>query len=108
MRIIPALVGLFLLLTLAPSTASEFAFFGKLYPGEGDFVETPAQVGGLIGLVPGAIVGGVVGSLALHPQEGMYMGGVAGFQALGHVVGAPFWCLKKVFYDGPRKLAGAK
>lgn len=71
-------------------------------------MQGPAAVGGVIGIVPGAVLGGVAGLFVAEPRNGALLGSVKGQQALGHVVGAPFWCLKKVFYDGPRKLAGAK
>lgn len=88
-----------------------------LYPTEnGKFVRIPATTGGIIGSIPGFFIGipvGLAGGLVTSitdgkPSEGFYLGvigsSVVGAQIVGTVVGAPFWLLRTVFYDAPKKI----
>ena len=102
----------------------------KPYHGEGMFVEGPALVGAGVGAVGGLIVGfipaigaGVLGagtdlvmlatgngptnySFAFGEEvHGVFVKG--GMYAFLYIVGAPFYVVKKIFYDFPRYLIGA-
>ncbi len=100
----------------ASSSLSEI-YESKLYPKEnGKVVHIPAYTGGFIGSIPGAFIGipvGLAGGLVTSMTEGdPFIGfafGVWGStivtaQLVGTVVGAPFWLLRTVFYDAPKKI----
>lgn len=73
-------------------------------PDKSEFVQLPAKVGGWIEIVPGAIIGFVPGAVTLHPSDGVFAGAGIGCFVLASVTSAPFCILKKIFYDGPRRL----
>ena len=94
------------------------------YDRAGPFVSGPANVGMIIFLIPGVIIGGVVG-LVVSPFEGggatpkkfspidsiMDWGMVLGLCAgkVGYYIfGTPFYAVKKVFYDGPKSCSQVK
>lgn len=62
------------------------------------------MVGGVIVAAPCAIVGFVWGLPFLNPIEGAKSGAGGGFLLGSAAVGAPFFVLKKVFYDCPKSL----
>ncbi|MCK5834232.1 MAG: hypothetical protein KAG98_00690 [Lentisphaeria bacterium] len=74
------------------------------YNNKGEFVRTPAKIFGAIGIIPGSIVGAVVG-LPLLPWQtypttiracNTFFG-----QGFSMIFGVPFYVLKVVFWDVP-------
>ena len=79
----------------------------NLYEGEGPFVELPADIGGFLGIAGGMGVtafytGGWVGG-----PEGaavLFAGGAAGWGVARPVAGLPFYMVKKLLHDTPKRL----
>lgn len=74
------------------------------YNNKGEFVRTPAKVFGAIGIIPGSIVGAVVG-LPLLPWQ-TYPTTIHGCntffgQGFSMIFGAPFYVVKIIFWDIP-------
>lgn len=81
------------------------------YEGQGAFVEIPATMGNTVGFVAasfGLVLAAPFDLVGAHNVGG----GVAYYSYLltckpaGALMGAPFYCVKKVFWDGPRALLG--
>jgi len=78
------------------------------YEKEGEFVEIPARLGGVIGLpvglvasVPIALIGAPFGKF----QETYFtVGGYLIPQSFSFITGLPFYVTKKAFYDFPKTL----
>lgn len=105
-------------LLIIPSGARGSTIGPLPYQDEGFFVEAPGAVGGVAMAVPGTVVGGAVClPYAIFDSRsgfGQVLGGcafVGGIIAglVGYtVVGAPFYAVKKVTWDWPKKALGFK
>ncbi len=78
------------------------------YDKEGDFVEIPARLGGVIGLPVGLVAGlpiALVGAPFGKFEETYYtVGGFIIPQSFSFITGLPFYAAKKAFYDFPKGL----
>ena len=74
------------------------------YNNKGEFVRTPAKIFGAIGIVPGSIVGVIVG-LPLLPWQTYPTTILASNTFFGQgfslIFGTPFYVLKLIFWDVP-------
>ena len=68
----------------------------QMYAQSTPFVTAPAFVAGCVGMVPGALLGGVVGLPFGHPDGGAIVGAFAFDRAFQAVVGLPFFVVEYV------------
>lgn len=79
-----------------------------LYRNEGMFVEGPGYAGAGIGMIPGVVVGTVVG-IPMIPFENGFTDTVTSStlffgKAGSMILGFPFYGLKKIFWDAPKAM----
>ncbi len=71
-----------------------FEPYDQLYAQSTVFVTGPAYVAGCVGMVPGAVLGGVAGLPFGHADGGAIVGAIAFGRAFQGVVGLPFFIVE--------------
>lgn len=75
------------------------------YHGQGNWVETPAKVAGAIGVIPGTLVGCVLG-VPLMPftdfEKTVHASNTFFGQGFSMILGSPFYATKLIFWDVPK------